>query len=260
MATGDLVQLAAAKAWLGVTPTTTMRCSQRSSRKSAVRSTTASIVLLYCRRNVVESSDGLGGDRLLLRNWPVGAITSVSVDGLEIPPAGPTPSLRLHAGSERRRTARRDAAIVSVGAYRFCRGRQNIVVAIARAMRLSGEAQSVPAAAPFTSPPRALWRLRDRYGRRLCERRGADASRRPSFAGQYAVDPTSGHIRSRRRTQAQHLAVLGYVPADLSQAALEWVAERYRYKTASAWPASLGGPGNRVLSASTRCPISSRCR
>ena len=64
MATGDLVQLAAAKAWLGVTTDDddallATLISQIS--RAIYNSINRSFVL---PRNVVESYDGLGGDRL----------------------------------------------------------------------------------------------------------------------------------------------------------------------------------------------------
>jgi hypothetical protein len=232
MATGDLVQLAAAKAWLGVTTDDddallATLISQIS--RAIYNSINRSFVL---PRNVVESYDGLGGDRLLLRNWPVGAITSVSVDGLEIPPAGPTPSsgFMLEASDDEPPGAMQQLFLW--GAYRFCRGRQNIVVAYRAGYEIVGEAQSVPAAAPFTLVALAP------YGAFAIDTGVVYASgaaltpvaANPA-AGQYAVDPTSGkYTFAAADAGASILLSYGYVPADLSQAALEWVAERYRYK------------------------------
>ena len=87
MATGDLISLAAAKTWLGVVTTSD------DALLAALISQISRAIYNYINRacvlpaNVVEAYDGTGRDQLLLRNWPVGAISSVVVDGRAIPPA-----------------------------------------------------------------------------------------------------------------------------------------------------------------------------
>ena len=86
MTTGDLVSLAAVKNWVGVATTTD------DALLGALISQISRGVYNYINRafvlpvNVIEAYDGSGRDQLLLRNWPVGAIASVIVDGQPIRP------------------------------------------------------------------------------------------------------------------------------------------------------------------------------
>ncbi len=233
MATGDLVQLAAAKAWLGVTTDNddvllATLISQIS--RAIYNSINRSFVL---PRNVVESYDGLGRDRLLLRSWPVGAITSVTVDGIAIPPApGATPSAGyvLEAGDDKPPGAMQQLFLR--GAYRFCKGRQNVSIAYRAGYEIVGEAQGVPAIAPFTLVAQAPYGV-FALDTGVTYANGAaltPVAANPSV-GQYSIDPTSGtYTFAATDAGASLLISYGYVPADLSQCALEWVAERYRYK------------------------------
>lgn len=85
MAAGDLTTLANAKQWLGVTGTTDDALLTR------LITAVSAWVVGYLNRSVVsaiytETHNGNGGDRLLLPNTPITAVTSLSIDGLTILP------------------------------------------------------------------------------------------------------------------------------------------------------------------------------
>lgn len=233
MATGDLVQLATAKAWLGVTTDDddallAALISQIS--RAIYNNINRSFVL---PRDVVESYDGQGGDALQLRNWPVGAISSVTVDGFAIPPAeGPAPAAGyvLESGDDEPPGAMQQ--IYLRGAYRFRKGRQNVVVAYRAGYEIVGEARTAPTAAPYTLVALAPYGVFATDSGVFYANGAALApvAANPG-AGQYTVDPTSGTYTFSAADAGASVALsYGYIPADLTQCALEWVAERYRYK------------------------------
>jgi hypothetical protein len=232
MAIGDLVQLATAKAWLGVTTSDddallATLISQIS--RAIYNNINRSFVL---PRSVIESYDGHGGDALQLRNWPVGAISSLTVNGLAIPPAsgpGPAAGYVLEATDDDPPGAMQQ--IFLRGAYRFYKGRQNVAVAYRAGYEIVGEAQTAPANAPFTLAALAPYGgfavdsgVRYASGGQLIP-----VAANPA-AGQYTVDANGTYGLSAADAGANLLISYGYIPADLTQCALEWVAERYRYK------------------------------
>ena len=155
MATGDLVQLATIKSWLGVTS------SADDALLSALITQISRAIYNYINRsfvlpgNVTEAYDGSGRESLILRNWPVGAISAVVVDGNPIPPAPlmvagvhPAPGYVLEQADDQPPGAMQQLFLR--GPYRFHKGRQNVVVSYRAGYEIVGEAQAIPLSAPFT--------------------------------------------------------------------------------------------------------------
>ncbi len=236
MAIGDLISLAAVKTWLGVVSTNddALLVSLISQISRAIYNYINRASVLPA--NVVEAYDGTGRDQLLLRNWPVGAISSVVVDGRAIPPAPqvavgvyPLCGYVLEQSDDPPPGAMQQLFLR--GPHVFHKGRQNVVVAYRAGYEILGETQTVPLSAPYQIVALAP------YGdfaldTGVAYANGAELTPAASpAAGQYAVDPASGtYSFSAADAGAAVKLSYGYIPADLSQCALEWAADRYRYK------------------------------
>jgi len=237
MATGDLVQLGTVKSWLGVTSTAD------DALLSALISQISRAIYNYINRsfvlpaNVTEAYDGSGRESLILRNWPVGEISAVIVDGRLIPPAPlmvagihMAPGYVLEQADDQPPGAMQQLFLR--GHYRFHKGRQNVVVSYRAGYEIVAETQSVPMQPPYQivaiSPYGVFAQDTGVAYANGAAMKGVASS--PS-AGQYTVDPTSGTYGFSAADAGAALSIsYGYIPADLAQCALEWVADRYRYK------------------------------
>lgn len=237
MTADDLVQLAAVKSWCGVTTT------NDDALLASLISQISRGIYNYINRsfvlptNVVENYDGNGHQQLLLRNWPVGAITSLAVDGQPIPPAPPLAAnsppqagFVLEASDDQPPGAMQQLFLR--GGYRFHKGRQNVSVAYRAGYEIVAEAQTVPLSAPYqltAFAPYGQW-AQD-TGAAYANGAALTPVAAPNAAGQYAVNATTGTYNFSAADAGQAVTLsYGYIPADLERCALEWVAERYRYK------------------------------
>ena len=117
--------------------------------------------------------------------------------------------------------------------YEFARGRQNVELAYQSGYAVQGEVQSVAAqGAQFAVLADQLygpWNQDDGVayanGTALARVTGTPK------AGQYLLDPaTPGrYLFSAADAGAALLLSYSYTPADVAQAAIEWIAERYAY-------------------------------
>jgi hypothetical protein len=116
----DLVTIAQAYAWLGITP-----FSDDINMQFAV-SAYSQLIASWCSRNFVSASytevyDGHNSPTLLLRNYPVTAVSSLSIDGVAITPAGAAPFGDGYTFDNVRTVAMQ-------GCSQFNRGLQNISI------------------------------------------------------------------------------------------------------------------------------------
>lgn len=114
----DLVTLAQAKGWLGITTTT-----DDPNIQFAI-SAYSQLIASWCSRNFVSASysdvyDGHGGSRLMTQNWPITAVSALSVDGQVITAATSV----LSAGYQFN-----NRSVILNGCDQFCRGLQNIQI------------------------------------------------------------------------------------------------------------------------------------
>lgn len=114
MATGDLVTLAQAEQWLGVS-------SDTNGVIAAIISAVSTSIQQYVSYNFASqdydrSFDGLGTEHLMLPDRPVTAISLVQIDGHTIPAASGS-SWKGYVFSDRR---------ISLRGYKFIRGSQNV--------------------------------------------------------------------------------------------------------------------------------------
>jgi hypothetical protein len=118
MAAGDLTTLAAAKQWMGLTDSSQ---DQQIARLITVYSQAAVSYIgrELARRTTTEFADGPGGNTLVVRNYPIISISSLSIDDRQIPASSSfsAPGFR-HS----------DTVIDLTGGLRFTRGTRNVAV------------------------------------------------------------------------------------------------------------------------------------
>lgn len=242
MAQGDLISLAQLKAHLGV---------QSSGDDILLAGLIGQISRAICSyinrpfiwpRDVVDTFDGNGRPKIQLRSWPVIAVSSVTIDGQPVPQAL-TPMSQgwtLESGDDEPPGAMQR---VMLRGGIFSRGWQNVSIAYRAGYQISDEACAAPGSAPF------LVRAEQPYGAYACD---ADVSYANGEAlvrvaanpvkGQYALDGVGGYLFSAADAGQSLLLNYGYVPLDLAGCALEWAADRYRYRDRIAMTSkSLGG-------------------
>jgi hypothetical protein len=170
-------------------------------------------------------------DRVYLMNWPVLSLSSVTLDGVPLPPAlaasGETGLGYLIQPGDTAPPGRPQA--LDIFGRRIRRRRQGLVVNYRAGYAVQGESWAAPPAAPYmitAAAPFGAW-ARDLgvvyagSGLALQPVLGA-----PS-AGQYSV--AAGVYRFSAADAGATLALsYGFVPQDLAQAAIELAAERFR--------------------------------
>jgi hypothetical protein len=209
----DLTSLADCKAWLGLTSGT-----DDALLGELVTAVSQAILADLGRPSILpttysETLDGGGETAVALRHWPVSRLLSCAIDGVAVPMsiAPGHPGLVLDGADSM------PPGAIQRLAYRggiFASGIQNITVAYRAGYEILGEAAVVPSVAPFTVAalaPYGAWRLDT----------GVTGLGAPyaAVAGSYACAAADAGT-------AIALSY-GYVPADLAQAAVEWVADRY---------------------------------
>ena len=120
MAVGDLTTLDNVKGWLSPPLTTT----NDDTLLTRLITAASQFIQTWLDRTIAETSytetrNGLGGTRLFLRNRPVTGVTSLAIDGVNIPASSPPP---LGAGY-----LYDDISIYLVG-HVFRRGQQNVTI------------------------------------------------------------------------------------------------------------------------------------
>jgi len=228
----DLTTVANVKARLGLpsapTPSDTMLASLVTAASRAICAALSRPSLLP--RAVTDVID-VESDRVYLASWPVLTVTSVTLDGLALPPANtinsaPCLGYLLQPGDVA--PPGRPQALDILG-LRIWRRRQGLVVSYQAGYAVEGETWTLPSASPFqltAAAPFGAWAsdlgvVYASSGLALQAVTGAPA------VGQYSV--AAGVYRFSAADAGAALALsYGYVPQDLAQAAAELAAERFR--------------------------------
>jgi len=224
----DLCTLGDVKAWLGRSDTNSdavlARLITRTSRQ----------ILSYLRRPAIvphtisEIRDGTGGYTLVLREWPALSIASLTISGRSVPPVASNtcagyalePWTGMPPGS---------AQVLALSRLCFVRATQNVAISYRAGYQVSSEAQFVADGAVIVLAPYGSWAsdggVTYADGTRLVAVGGAPAP------GEYQLAPdTPGTYNFNAGDNGQAVFVTyGYVPADLADAAIELVAERFKY-------------------------------
>ncbi len=243
MAASDLAVLADVKTWLS--GSSGIGTSDDSLLARLITDVSGAIAAYLGRasltpRAYVERLDGNGKTRLYLRHYPALQMTSLTIDNVAVPavvmPAAGGPHGRgyLLETWDGLPPGRPQALDVFHTAFR--NGRQNVAVAYTAGYTVEGESAAVPAApgpytvtaqaplGPWASDAGVVYSSGANSGTTLTPVAGT-----PS-AGQYNV--ASGVYTFAAADAGAAVSIsYGFIPAAINNACIEWVAERYRYRT-----------------------------
>ena len=239
MAASDLAALADVKIWLA--GSSGIGSSDDALLSRLITDVSGAITAYLGRPSLIphaltERLDGNGRTRLFLPQYPVLQVASLAIDNVSIsaavPPSAGAPHPRgyLLEPWDGLPPGRPQALDLFEMVYRP--GRQNVVAAYSAGYAVANEAASIPTApGPYNVSPMAPYGpwasdagVTYTTGAALA---GVAAS--PS-AGQYNV---SGGVYTFAAADAstEVLISYGFIPAPINNACIEWVAERYRYRT-----------------------------
>lgn len=228
MAANDLCTLADVKGWLGRSD------ANSDAVLTALVARTSRQVLSYLRRPTVlphavnEIRDGTGGETLVLREWPVLSISALAIGAQAVLPAPSSTAcgflLEPWSGVPPGR-----AQTLALNGFCFAREAQNVSIAYRAGYQIGAEAQTVANGTVTVVAPYGSWAadggVTYANGVALVQASGAPA------VGQYQLAPdASGTYNFNAGDNGQSVLVTyGYVPADLADATIELVGERFKY-------------------------------
>ena len=187
-------------------------------------------------RPVAERLDGNGKARVYLRHYPVLQMTSLAIDNVAVPaaaaPAAGAPLTKGYLLEAWDGLPPGRPQALDLFHTLFRKGRQNVVVNYNAGYAVENESWTVPAApgpyAVTVAAPFGPWACDASViysnDTALIAVKGSPA------AGQYNV---SGGVYtfSAADADANVLISYGFIPAAVNNACIEWVAERYRYRS-----------------------------
>lgn len=246
MAANDLTTLVAVKLWLGRTD------ANSDGMLTALITSTSRQILSYLQRSIIlprtvtETRDGTGGATLVLRQWPVISVASLSVCGQAVSPAT-TPtgcgwSLDAWDGAPPGQQQRLSVSGSSFGIRMpGLRPQNNVVVTYQAGYQVSAEPQTIDGGAASVIAPYGAWAsdagVTYANGTALTKVASSPA------IGQYALDASAGTYDFNVGDNGQAVLIsYGFVPSDLADACMELVSERFKYSERIAETShSLGG-------------------
>jgi hypothetical protein len=229
MSPNDLTTLPALKAWLGLPAAAS---PNDATLAALVTAASRAICALLSRPGLLPQSysEILDGEsaRIMLRHWPVTSVASLAIDGVAVPPAiaGVRHGYLLQSADVA--PPGRQQAVDIFGCWSLC-GRQNVAIAYKAGYAVSGEAQTVPASAPWqltALAPFGPWGCDVGVAYAATGAALTTVTAAPSI-GQYAVSAGVYTFCAADVGAALSLSY-GYIPQDIGQAALELAAERFR--------------------------------
>jgi hypothetical protein len=231
----DLVSLADLKCWLDVAGTDDDVLLER-----LITQISRAILNVIDRPAIVplaytEIRDGGNEVSIMLRQWPVIGVSSCIVDGVVIPPSPP-----LIAGASAPMGYVLDPPNVappgaiqrlSLRRYHFTCGLQNVTISYSAGYQITNESVIIPTSPPYNvsaQAPYGDWAsdVGVVYSNGILL---AAVVGNPT-AGQYAV-VNGVYIFAQADAGSTVLLTYGYVPADLACCCMDWVAERYAYRS-----------------------------
>lgn len=235
MRAGDLTSLQPVKDWLGIS--NSANDANLSRLISSVSATIRSEINRYSLigQTFTEIRDGMGTNSLVLKNWPVNEILSLTIGNSIIRPGNELEGARS-AGwylTPYDGFPPGNAQTLELLGYTYYYGKQNVRITYNAGYVVSDESFAVPSN-PYVyvvSQSMGSWAADGgiRYastGNPLVLVTGTPG------IGQYAISPTiiGGYILSSDEVGVEMLVSYSFTPSDLEGAAIEWVAERERYR------------------------------
>lgn len=207
------------------------------------------------KSSYVETRDGVGNNVMTLRNYPVLAVSSVTVaatgrgynanwgyqqsmnGSTQIIPQSTQFGNSGYSFATWDGTTAGNPAQVTLNGYTFWRGRNNVQIVYTAGYSVTGEGYTVTSStssgiSKYTAlQPYGTWGQDDGVfyssGSSLT---ALSSGNSPSSAGQYLV--TGGEYQFYVADAGQALSInYSYIPTDLEQACIQWVAERYAYRS-----------------------------
>jgi hypothetical protein len=234
MAIYDLCQLADVKAWLGRTDTNS------DALLAALITRTSRQIYSYLQRSLIlprsvtEIRDGTGGSTMVLRQWPVISVSSLVIGTCTIPERSSSCAagwaLEPWDGTPPGR-----AQTLSLNGYSFgislpgVANDQNVEIAYQAGYQVSAEPQTVANASATVDAPYGAWA--SDMGVTYADGTALVAVSGAPQIGQYQLTPDEpgSYTFNVGDNGAEVLITYGFIPADLADACIELVSERYKY-------------------------------
>lgn len=229
----DLCSLSDLKRWLGVVANDDDQILAQ-----LITQTSGAILASLDRMSILprthsEAHDGGGAVSILLREWPVNAVISCSLDNRPV-----EPSLASDSGRTMEYLLEppdvappgRPQRFSLYGAV-FAKGIQNLMISYSAGYQINGEEATVPSAPPYNVLPLAPF---GQWGSDIAVEHANGApflkvAANPA-AGQYAITDRT-YIFSAADAGAPMRLTYGYVPIVLGASCMDWAAERYAYRS-----------------------------
>lgn len=232
MGAGNLTTLPHLKDWLGIDQDNT---DSDAFLTRLIRAASA-FCLSYMQRSQVELTqyddtyDGYGNEFILLRQYPVTEVLSLSFNGHQIHPAQGNGVTNPYTNGWVLEEAKEKGAQqrLSLFGRRFPRGRSLVTVSYKAGFLCQNEDWTIPEApGPYTVTAINTW-LADEG---VTDADGNIWAAVPSSPGpqQYSVDKTGLYSFNAGNAGADIGISYSYVPPDIEQAAWEMAGERYKY-------------------------------
>lgn len=232
----DLVRLADLKSWLDVSGTDDDALLAR------LITQISRVILTVLDRPAIlpspytETHDGGNDVSILLRQWPVIGISSCTIDGMVIPPSQLITGGGANAQTGYVLDSSNDAPPgamqrLSLRGFHFTGGLQNVTISYTAGYRIVNESAVIPASPPFSVSARAPYgEWASDGGVTYSNGLSLVAVTGSPVAGQYAV-MNGVYNFSASDTGSTFQLTYGYVPADLASCCMDWVGERYSYRS-----------------------------
>lgn len=232
----DLISLAAAQQWSGV--------ADAALTESLITSVSRQILTWLRRPSILpraysETFDGQGNSRITLSNWPVISVSSLVIDHVAVPP-GLDPSV-VGSGvmapySSLGYLLQADAGLppgapqrIDVYGRRFYWGRANVVADYVAGYQITNEPGIVPASPSELTPLQPYGAWASDVGVTYVDGTPLTAVSGEPNVGEYQVS-AGVYTFSDHDAGADVFLSYGYVPADLANAAAQWVSELIAYQ------------------------------
>ena len=225
----SFTSLATVKAWLVITTSTDDTLLTNLIKQVSLAILNYINRPAFVRTTFNELQSGVGNPDIMLRNYPVITVNSLSVSGETIP-ASTSYGVPGYTLSEWDGSSSGNPQEITLCSYWFRRGRNNISIQYQAGYCILNEAQTIPATPYQITPtqPYGNWAQDD--GVTYANGTALTKVAMSPTAGQYSVSSTGVYTFAAADTTAAVLISYSYTPADIEEACIEWVSERYKYK------------------------------